>query len=89
MIMLSTSVCRTRLTEVLCRANPSVEARLATKLSSQTRASDLRQAQQMRDVRRLVVIIIYSTQSYEITNSASFFINWSISASRATFAISI
>jgi len=57
MIVRSTSACRTRLTGVLCRANPSVEARLATKLSSQTRASDLRQAQQMRDVR--VVICNY------------------------------
>ena len=37
----------------------------------------------------VVVIIIYSTQSHETTSSASLFINWSISASRATFAISI
>ena len=36
-----------------------------------------------------VIIIVYSTKSHEVANSASFFINWSISASSATFAISI
>ena len=37
----------------------------------------------------MIIIIFYSMQSHETTSSASFFINWSISASRATFAISI
>ena len=35
------------------------------------------------------IILFYSTRIHEIASSASFFISWSISASRATFAISI
>ena len=89
MIVLSASVCRARLTKVVVKNEPLCRSEVGEKVkrSSLSVRSPAGSADAGCSLGHNCLLLY--TNTHEMASSASFFVNWSISASRATFAISI